>query len=264
MVPVFWSIWLSISGHGAGVELGAGLARQRLDRDRPALQRIVQLRELLLGQAEQHRDRLELRHDHDAGGVARVHVVARVDQADAGAPADGRADAGVVELGACVVDRRVVAFYLRAQLREQRLLRVHGLLARQVLRGEQLVALHVAVRILELGAVLVARRDRHAEGRRERPRIDLRQQLALLDLLALLERDLLDLAVDARVHGHGIEGLHRAEALEVQRHVGALDGGHVDGDRGRRLGRGLAHQQRHQPVPGDQYREQRKQQYETE
>ena len=55
--------------------------------------------------------------------------------------------------------------------------------------------------------------------RLKRPRIDLRQQVALLDVLALDEIDRLQLAIDAHVNRNAIERLDGAEAGQVDRHV---------------------------------------------
>ncbi len=44
---------------------------------------------IVLGQREEERDRVELRHDDEARRVGRVHDVAGVDEADAGHAVDG-------------------------------------------------------------------------------------------------------------------------------------------------------------------------------
>ena len=84
----------------------------------------VDLAELLLRQGEQHRDRLDLGDDDDAARVGRVHDVALVDLADAGAAGDRRDDAGVVEDRLGVVDLRLIELHLRFLLRHQRFLGV--------------------------------------------------------------------------------------------------------------------------------------------
>ena len=58
--------------------------------------------------------------------------------------------------------------------------------------------------------------------RLERHRVDLSEQVALLDLLPFLEVDRQDLAVDLRAHGHQIARLGRADAFQPYRHVGEL------------------------------------------
>jgi hypothetical protein len=83
-----------------------------------------------------------------------VHDVARVDQADSRAPVDGRGDPGVFELGARVVDLRLIDLQLRLQLVDRGALGVDGLLAGEILGLQQRVALEVALRVRELSRVL--------------------------------------------------------------------------------------------------------------
>jgi hypothetical protein len=52
-----------------------------------------------------------------------------------------------------------------------------------------------------------------------RPRIDLREKIALLHQLAFGETHFRQLAVDLGLHGHGRERCHRAELIEDDAHV---------------------------------------------
>ena len=71
-------------------------------------------------------------------------------------------------------------------------------LARLEARADQLaVALEIELGAGELRLVALLGGVRLVERRLERPRIDLEQQIARLDVLAFLEGDLDDLAVDA-------------------------------------------------------------------
>src|SRR5206468_7456752 len=70
----------------------------------------------------------------------------------------------------------------------------------------------------------------------ERPRIDFDQRIALLDELALLKRDPVDLAVDAGADHDGVEALHGAEAGQVDRKIGLFDWGSPHRDGGTRRG----------------------------
>jgi hypothetical protein len=62
------------------------------------------------------------------------------------------------------------------------------------------------------------------------PWIDLRQHVTLADVLAFLEQDLLELAVDLRTNAHRERCLHRAEPGQVDRHVALRHFTHGHGD----------------------------------
>ena len=97
------------------------------------------------------------------------------------------------------------------------------LLGGVALLGERRIALQIEPGVGEIGLVLGLLRLGLIERRLERPRIDLREQVARLDHLPFLEGDFHDLTVDARAHGHGVVSLHLTEAVEIDRIIGALD-----------------------------------------
>jgi hypothetical protein len=70
------------------IDHGLVVAAERLDRQRPLRGRLVDAPQLLLRQAKEHRNRLDLRDDDDAAAaaIASAHDVALVDHADSGAP----------------------------------------------------------------------------------------------------------------------------------------------------------------------------------
>ena len=76
------------------------------------------------------------------------------------------------------------------------------------------------LRIVELRFVERLLGDRLVELRLVGDGIDLRQDIAALDVLAFLEIDGEDLAVDLRAHGDRVAGLGRADPFEPNRHVG--------------------------------------------
>ena len=199
------------------VEHGLAVGLQRLDCERALGARLVDLRQLLLRQREQHRYRAHLGDDDDAG-VGSAHEVADVDEAHAGAAVDRRDDGGVADHGARVVDRRVVGLHLRLQLRHQRALGVDRL-GRDDVGRELLVALEVAPGVGELRVVERLLGDRLVELGLVGHGIDARQHVALLDVLALLELHRQDLTVDLRAHRHGIARLRGADALQPDRDV---------------------------------------------
>src|SRR5262249_22864308 len=81
------------------------------------------------------------------------------------------------------------------------------LLAGQVFRGQCQIALQVSLGALQLRLILRLRGARLPERRLEWPWIDLRQQVALIDHLAFLETELLQLTIHTGSHGDGVECL---------------------------------------------------------
>ncbi len=108
--------------------------------------------------------------------------------------------AAVGELQLRVVDRRLVGLDRALVLADERLLRVDLLLRDRVLGKQRAIALEIDLRVLEQRLVLRHLPLRLPELDLERPRVDLGQQVAGLHDLALLERDLHELPVDARFH----------------------------------------------------------------
>src|SRR6185312_5692620 len=102
----------------------------------------------------------------------------------------------VAQLGRCVLDRRPIGFDLGPELSDDRFLVVHLLLAGELLRLEEGVAGEVLARIAELRFVLRERGAGLIERGLIRTRIDLREQLSTLDLLALPEGNIRELSVD--------------------------------------------------------------------
>ena len=119
---------------------------------------------------------------------------------------------------------------LRGQLRDGGALGVGLLPGREFAElGE---ALQVEIGVGEIGLVLRLLGLGLVERGLERPRIDLDQRIALLDELAFLEGDLVDLAVDAGANQDGVEALHGAEAGQIDREIGLLDRRDLDRDGG--------------------------------
>ena len=212
--------------------------RQRLlavRRQRDHLQRLRRLRfvdggQLVFRRGEDHGDRLDLRDRHDAGLRGGIDDVADIDLAQAGDARDRRLDRGVIDLGLGVGDRGVVGRDLRGQLRHGGALGV-GLLAGCEF-AELGEALQIEIGVGEAGLVLRLLGLGLIERGLDRGGVDLDQHVALLDLLAFLEGDLVDLAVDPGAHQHGIESLHGAEPGEIDRKIGFHDRRDRDGNGG--------------------------------
>ena len=151
-----------------------------------------------------------------------MHDVAGIDEADAGDAGRGGLDRGVVELELRLVDRGLVDLDGAGELADLRLVLLDLLRGHQLLRLEALVALEVQLVRLELG--LVAREGALGgeELHAKRARIDLRDDVTLLDELALGEEDGVEAAVDLGVHGDLLDGGDGAEPLEPDRDVALL------------------------------------------
>ena len=162
------------------------------------------------------------RDGDEPGGVGGPHDVALVDLPDAGAPGDRRGDVGVGEDRARVVDRGLVGAHLRFELRDQRALGVDLLLVDRIGGGQPHVAFEIEPGVGELRLVLRLGRHRLVVLRLVGGGIDLGEDVAARHVLAFGERDRDQLAFDLRLHQHGVERARGADAVEIDRHVGAL------------------------------------------
>ena len=97
-------------------------------------------------------------------------------------------------------------------------------------------ALQVLLGVVQAGLVLRQLGGRLVEGGLERRRVDLHEEVALLQHLPFLEGDLLDLPIDARAHRHRVRRLHGAEAGENDGKVLPLHDGDVHRSRRRLAG----------------------------
>ena len=212
--------------------LAVGGERDRLGR--AGGERGLDIRQLVFRRGEDHRDRLDLGDGHDAGLRRGIDDIADIDLPEPDDTGDRRLDGGVIELGLRVLDQRRVGLNLRRQLRDGGALRIGLLPGREF--AELGKALQVEVGVGKVGFVLGLLGLGLIEGGLERPRIDLDQRVAFLDELAFLERDPVDLTVDAGADHDGVEALHGAEAGQIDRKIGLFDRGspHRDGGTGRR------------------------------
>ena len=147
-----------------------------------------------------------------------MHDVAHIDQARAHATADGRGDLGEAELHLGIGDLCLVGLQRGFELGHERALGFELLVRGRVLRHQRGVALQVGARIAHLGTVARLLRLGLRQLRLQRARVELRQQLSGLHVLAFAEADLVELAVDARLDRHALGRGHAAHAAQVQRH----------------------------------------------
>ena len=188
--------------------------------------------QIVLGHREQDADRLQLRDDDDAVGVAGRHIVALVDLTQADAAIERRHDPAIGQVNFGGFDRSLVGFHRALILSNESHLGIQRLMRHRVLRRQPLVSRQVHLRALEHGLVAC----QLPLGLRERcfvwPRIDLREQVAFLDVIAFREIDLLHVAADLRADRHGCQRRHGAERIDVDPDVALAD--HLGDNRHRR------------------------------
>ena len=211
----------------APIERRAAIGVEGFDGERACGLGRVDLRELLLRQGEEYADGPKLRDDHDAR-VGGAHEIAFVDHADAGAAVGGRQDRRVVEERFGVGDSGVVELDLRGKLIDEGALRVDGFLSDDV-AAELGIALHVALGVGKLRLVERLLGGGLVELRLVGRRIDLDEYVAPFDVLAFLEIDAEDAAVDLRPYRHGAARLGGADTFEVQRKISDASWSDEDG-----------------------------------
>src|SRR3954470_6127972 len=164
-----------------------------------------------------------------------MHDIALVHEPEAGSPGNRGADRGVVELSLRAVDGGLIALDQGRLLVYERLLRLKLLLRGERALGQFRITGEVALGVGELRVVLRQLGFGLIKDGLERTRIDLRQEVAGLNDLAFLERDLLDFTVDAASDGDRVEGLNGPETDQIDRHVRDFGLRGLNRRRGRRL-----------------------------
>ncbi len=188
-------------GEQVGLAAVPGLHRQLV----AGLQPGHHLGQGVFGQGVDDGDRVDLRDDDDAGGVRRVDDVARVHLAQADAARHRRCDARVRQLHPGVVGVALVELDRALVLAHQRGLRVHLLLGDGVLRHQGLVALQIQPGVLQQRGVARELALGLGELGLVGAGVDLGQQVAGLDGLALGEGQAHELAVDTCLDGHVVD-----------------------------------------------------------
>ena len=167
----------------------------------------------------------------DSGGIGGANDVSGVDQPHSRHSVDGRADARIVQLQLGLIELRLVRLDGGLLLRHQRALIVDLLLRDEVLLAHPLVAFEGEAARLQLGGVAGQRGLRLRARDGERPRINLGEQIALVDCLALLERGPVQPPVHLRLDHHRLQRHHGAYPLQVNGDIahGDLRGGNGHG-----------------------------------
>ncbi|OIQ66533.1 hypothetical protein GALL_518950 [mine drainage metagenome] len=202
-------------------------------RERRNRLRLVYIGQLLFRRGENHGNRLDLGDRDDPALRRGVDDVADIDLTQADDAGNRCLDGGIVELGRGVGYRRDVGRDLRGQLRDR------GALGVQLLPGRELaeldIALQIQIDICQIGLILLLLGLGLIERRLVWARIDLGEQIALIDQLAFLEGNLVNLAVDTGAHHDGVERLNSAQSGQIDRKVGFLDRGDGYPDRAGRI-----------------------------
>src|ERR1700722_7064095 len=183
--------------------------------------------DVVFREREQHADRLQLRDHDETVGVAGRHVVALVHQAQTDTAVQRRNDAAILQVYLGGLDSRAVGFDRALILRDQRDLRIQCLTRHGVLRCQTLVAGQIDLGALQQRFITRQIAVRLGQGSLVWPRSDLREQVALLDVIAFLEIDLHQVTADLGPDGHGRERGYRTEGVEVDPDIAlAYDLGH--------------------------------------
>ena len=172
------------------------------------------------GQRKADPDRADLVDGDNPGRVGRVHDVAEIDEARPDAAVDRRSDGAVAQLHLREIDLRLIGVHGTPILLDERRLSIELLVSHRILGDQTVIALQIELRILEQRLILDFHRLRLRERRRIGTRIDFGDDVPGVDLLALGEIHLEDLAVHPALDQNAIEGLHRAQGRKINRHVG--------------------------------------------
>ncbi len=167
----------------------------------------------------------------DAIRIGSIDHIAFVNLAQAKPARQGRDDTGMAKFELGAIDRSLIALARSQKLLHQGGLCVNLLLRDGVLLVQQLIALQIALCVLELGRVLRLLTQGLIQLHLIAAWVNLRQQVALCNLLPILEGNFLQFAIDLAAHGHGIECGDRAYGLEC-----VLDGRNLGGCHTHRYG----------------------------
>ena len=200
-------------------------ARHRRD-GKPAARTVLQhYAELRRRNGEPHEDRPNLVDHHERRRAARAHQVAALHQQTARLSGDRRADDRVVEVELCLRHGGPIGPKRRLGGRGDGELLI-AFLRRDHLGVEQLfVPLGVGLRVHPVCAVTGEHGQRLLVGVPVRSRVDVKECLALLNVLTFLEVDGLDDAIDLGSHRDALHWGHDPIRLDDVGHRGA-PGGH--------------------------------------
>ena len=178
-------------------------------------------------QDEHDADRLHLRQNHDAGRVGWLDQVADLDLQDACHAIEGRPQGRVVQVRLVAIDQSLVGLHGGRVLRNQKLLVGDLLQGDQILFTKRLIAREIGLRLGMKGGVLGQLSLRLRQSRLVETRVDLGEDVALLDRLAFDKIDLLKHTRHLALDRGRIQGLNGSNARKHDWLVALL---HLRGD----------------------------------
>ncbi len=184
----------------------------------PAAIAFCKLGEVALRDRERDVDRAQLVERHQRRRIAAPDRVAELEGDGAEPAVDRGPDGGVGQLDLGALDRGLVGLDRRLGGVDAGLGGVELLLGGEVLASERGQALELAPGVGELGAVALQGRQRLVERRLRLPAVEQEQDVAGLDVLAVVDGDLGDLAVDPRLDGDARDRLGLADGRDLDRH----------------------------------------------
>jgi hypothetical protein len=166
---------------------------------------------------------LQLRDDDDAVGIAGRHIVALIDLTQSDAAVERRNDPAICQVNFRGFHRGLVGFHRALILGNQSHLGIECLMRHSVLRRQSLVSRQIDLRALEHGFVPRQLPLGLRQCGFKRPRIDLCEQVAFLDVITFREIDFHHVAADLRADRHGSQRSHGAQRVDVDSDVALAD-----------------------------------------
>ena len=225
-----------ILDHGDLAVLGRFVARDGRDHlGRSGRHGVAQIDQHALRNGEGHVDRRHLVDDGERRGIGGTDEISDLDVGGADPPRERRANHRVAFLDLQIVQRRLVGLDGADQDIGLGLGVIDVDLGGRALADQVAVAPEVALRAFELGLIL----RQHPLGLLDLG-VDLagvegEQQIAFVDLGAVLEMDRDDGGFDPRLQRHARNRRHRSDRIDVDRHRFAFGLGQFDRDHPRAL-----------------------------
>src|ERR1019366_7421187 len=173
-----------------------------------SLHRGLEAWQIVLGNTEINRDRLQLRDHRQTGRVGRMNYISHVHQTQPDPARDRRRDVAVGQLKLGVVHGALIALNRTCILSDRRFLVVEILTREGILLEQFLVARECNLGVFERRHILRERALDLLELHLVRTRIDLGQQIAGLYHLSLFEVYLIELAIHPAFDGDRVVCRH--------------------------------------------------------